>query len=61
MPWLHVKSPAFSPPSRQDIIIIEASLIIGLIVIALFALQSFNFRIAIDSVIYHFSRFRSLF
>ena len=40
MPWKQFKDSAFHLPTRQDILIITASLIIGVIVIAFFALRS---------------------
>jgi len=61
MPWKPVKVATFNPPSHQDLLIIEASVIIGVIVIVFFALQSFGFRAGIDLAVYHFSHFRSLF
>ena len=40
MPWKQIKAPTFSLPTRQDLLVLAASLIIGLIVITFFALRS---------------------
>ena len=40
MPWKQFKDSVSHLPSRQDMLIITVSLIIGLIVIAFFALRS---------------------
>jgi hypothetical protein len=40
MPWKQIKEPLFRLPIRQDLLILGASLIIGLIAITFFALRS---------------------
>ena len=40
MPWKQLKAPAFSQPTRQDLIILAASLMIGLVAITFFILRS---------------------
>jgi hypothetical protein len=40
MPWKQIKPPTFRLPTRQELFILAASLIIGLIAITFFALQS---------------------
>lgn len=40
MPWKHIPTPILSRPSRQDFLILAASLLIGVIVITFFVLRA---------------------
>ncbi|MHB8075772.1 hypothetical protein [Desulfosporosinus fructosivorans] len=39
MPWKRLKTPTFSLPTRQELLILAISSIIGLLAIAFFALR----------------------